>query len=45
MFRQKSTGLVFENRKQAIMAMGQVRYRKFLSMGDFEWNYKPEEDK
>lgn len=41
MFRSKSTGVIFDNRKQAITLMGQVRYKKFLKEEDFEWNYTP----
>lgn len=38
MFKLKSTGVVFENRKQAIKTMGQRRYNKALSQRDFEFN-------
>ena len=35
MFIFKPTGQVFENRRQAIIAMGHRRYEKFLKNGDF----------
>lgn len=38
MFIHKETGIKFENRKQAIILMGQTRYKKFLSNNEFEFN-------
>ena len=35
MFIFKPTGQLFENRKQAIIAMGHSRYCKFLKQGEF----------
>lgn len=38
MFKLKSTGVFFENRKQAIKTMGAKRYNKALAERDFEFN-------
>lgn len=42
-FKHKQTGVHFENRKQAVILMGQTRYKQFLSNEEFEWDN--EEDK
>lgn len=38
-FLHKPSGVVFKNRKEAVKAMGQRRYRKALANRDFEFNY------
>jgi hypothetical protein len=43
MFKHKQTGITFENRKQAVILMGEMRYKKFLNNGEFEWD-NTEED-
>lgn len=37
-FKHKQTGVHFENRKQAVILMGQTRYKQFLSNEEFEWD-------
>lgn len=37
MFIHKRTGTVFSNRKNAIILMGQNRYRRFLKDSEFEF--------
>ena len=37
MFTHKRTGIKFENRKQAVILMGQSRYRKFLKDREFDF--------
>jgi hypothetical protein len=34
-FIHKGTGIKFENRKQAVILMGQTRYNKFLKNNEF----------
>jgi hypothetical protein len=36
-FYHKQTGVYFPNRKAAQILMGVIRYNKFLSNGEFEW--------
>lgn len=38
MFKHSKTGITFENRKQAIILIGQNRYKKLLRLGEFEWD-------
>lgn len=40
MFKDKSTGLIFENRKDAVIVMGTSRYRKALKERRFIFNYQ-----
>lgn len=44
MFKLKSTGAIFENRKQAIKTMGQSRYNRALAKRDFIWDIKDKEN-
>ena len=45
MFIHKRTGTVFENRKNAIILMGQNRYKKFLKDSEFLFiETKPNKD-
>lgn len=37
MIIHKETGVRFENRKHAIIIMGQSRYKRFLDNGEFEF--------
>lgn len=37
MFKLKTTGTIFENRKEAIKIMGQSRYNRFLRNKEFEF--------
>ncbi len=37
MFIHKETGITFKNRKQAVILMGETRYKKFLNNGEFEF--------
>lgn len=37
MFKHIGTGIVFENRKQAIILMGETRYKRFLKNKEFDW--------
>lgn len=37
MFIHKETGTKFNSRKDAIILMGEQRYKKFLSNGEFEF--------
>lgn len=39
MFKHQRTGLIFNNRLDAIITMGTSRYRKALKNKEFEWNY------
>lgn len=39
MFKDKFTGLIFNNRKEACRILGQSRYRKMLKEGLFEFGY------
>ena len=43
MFKHKKTGIKFDNRKQAVILMGQSRYRRFLK--DREFEFEQETDK
>lgn len=40
MFKHTGTGLIFNNRKDAIIAMGTSRYRKALKNREFDFNYQ-----
>lgn len=37
MFKHRKTGVIFDNRKDAIIIMGQKRYCRFLEQGEFEF--------
>ena len=37
MFTHKKTGIKFKNRKQAVVLLGQTRYRKLLKYREFEF--------
>ena len=37
MFKHKKTGIKFDNRKQAVILMGQSRYRRFLKVREFDF--------
>lgn len=37
MFKHRKTGVIFNNRKDAIIIMGQKRYCRFLENGEFEF--------
>lgn len=45
MFTHKETGITFKNRKQAVILMGETRYKKFLNNGEFEWDKEDLENK
>lgn len=36
-FYHRGTGVYFPNRKAAQIIMGVIRYNKFLTNGEFEW--------
>ncbi len=44
MFKHLKTGLIYNNRLDAIITMGTSRYRKALRNKEFEWNYTLEGD-
>lgn len=37
MFIHRKTGTIFTNRKNAVIVMGQSRYRRFLKDGEFDF--------
>lgn len=43
MFKHTVTGIIYNNRKEAIRIMGTSRYRKALKNREFEFNYTPKE--
>ena len=40
MFKHKTSGIIFANRKQAVKLLGQNRYKRLLSNGEFEFEIK-----
>ena len=40
MFKHTFTGIIFNNRKEAVRVMGQSRYRKALKNHEFEFDYE-----
>lgn len=40
MFKHAYSGLIYNNRKEAVRIMGQARYRKALEKGEFEFGYE-----
>ena len=40
MFKDLATGLIYENRKDAVIVMGTTRYRKALKERRFIFNYQ-----
>lgn len=43
-YTHKPTGLTFENRKQAVILMGQSRYRRALKNHEFDFPNYPKKD-
>jgi len=43
MFKHIFTGLIYNNRKEAVRVMGQSRYKRALKNGEFEFGYTPKE--
>lgn len=43
MFKHTFTGVIYNNRKEAVRVMGQTRYRIALKNREFEFDYKPKE--
>lgn len=43
MFKHTYTGVIFNNRKEAVRVMGQSRYRKALRNHEFEFDYVPKD--
>lgn len=39
------SGVIFINRKQAVIVMGQNRYNRALKNCEFVWDYEPDEEK
>lgn len=44
MFRHKNTGTIFRNRKDAVILMGESRYKRFLKNEEFEFITTEEKD-
>ena len=40
MFKHSKSGIIFENRKQAVLLLGQNRYKRALRNREFEWEIK-----
>lgn len=40
MFKHLKTGIIFSNRKDAIIVLGTARYRKALANREFEFSYQ-----
>lgn len=38
MFKHKTSGIIFQNRKQAVLLLGQNRYKRALRNCEFQWN-------
>lgn len=41
MFKHIYTGIIYNNRKEAVRIMGQSRYKKALANKEFIFNYTP----
>lgn len=41
MFKHIFTGIIYNNRKEAVRVMGQSRYKKALSNREFDFGYIP----
>lgn len=44
MFKHKFTGIIYNNRKEAVRVMGQCRYKRALRNREFEFYYTPKDD-
>lgn len=44
MFKHVTTGVIFNNRKEAVKLMGQSRYKKALANHEFVFDYLMKED-
>lgn len=41
MMIHRETGVIFKNRRDAVIIMGEARYNRFLSQGEFEFVDNP----
>ena len=40
MFKHTTSGIIFRNRKQAVLLLGQNRYKRALRNREFQWKIK-----